>query len=125
MPTYKLVLEYVGTRFAGWQIQPSAPTVQGELVDRLRRLFNDPELQVAGAARTDAGTHAHGQVASFTSSKIWDPGRLRHALNRMLPESGLTKPVIRLTRVVFPAPLGPMMPRTSPLNRVNPTSNTA
>lgn len=86
MPTYKLVLEYVGTRFVGWQIQPSEPTVQGDLIGCLRRLFDDPELQVAGAARTDSGTHAHGQVASFTSGKIWDPMRLRHALNRMLPE---------------------------------------
>ncbi len=86
MPTYKLVLEYVGTRFAGWQVQPAQPTVQGELIDRLRRLFDDPELEVAGAARTDAGTHARGQVASFTSARIWDPGRLRYALNRILPE---------------------------------------
>jgi tRNA pseudouridine38-40 synthase len=86
MPTYKLVLEYVGTRYAGWQIQPSLPTVQGELSSRLRRLFNDESLVLSGAARTDAGTHARGQVASFTSEREWEPARLEHALNRLLPE---------------------------------------
>jgi len=86
LPSYKLVLEYDGTRYSGWQIQPSVPTIQGELLARLRRLFDEPDLLVAGAARTDAGTHARGQVASFSSSKTWDPARLRRALNRILPD---------------------------------------
>ena len=86
MPIYKLILEYTGTRFAGWQVQPGLPTVQGELTARLRRLFDEEDLVVAGAARTDAGVHARGQVASFRSEKEWDPGRLRRALNRLLPE---------------------------------------
>jgi len=86
LPTYKLILEYDGTRFSGWQVQPSLPTVQGELLSRLRRLFDEPGLLVAGAARTDAGTHALGQVASFSSGKEWDPVRLRRALNRLLPD---------------------------------------
>ncbi len=85
MPTYKLLLEYVGTRYAGWQAQPSLPTVQGELASRLSRLF-DEEVRVAGAARTDAGVHARGQVASFSASREWDPLRLQTALNRLLPD---------------------------------------
>lgn len=85
MPTYKLVLEYVGTRYAGWQVQPSQPTVQGELLARIRRLFDDETLLIAGAARTDAGVHARGQVASFSSERTWEPRRLRRALNGHLP----------------------------------------
>lgn len=86
MPTYKLVLEYDGTRYAGWQIQPSLATIQGELLAKLRRLFDESDLLVAGAARTDAGTHARGQVATFSSEKAWEPDRLRRSLNRLLPE---------------------------------------
>ena len=86
MPTYRLVLEYIGTRYAGWQVQPTAKTVQGELLSRLRRLFDEPGLLVAGAARTDAGVHARGQVASFVSAREWEPRRLRRALNGNLPE---------------------------------------
>lgn len=86
MPTYKLTIEYVGTRYAGWQVQPLKPTVQGELLSRLRSLFNEPDLLLAGAARTDAGVHARGQVASFTSSREWEPRRLRRALNGNLPQ---------------------------------------
>jgi tRNA pseudouridine38-40 synthase len=85
MPTYKLVLEYVGTRYAGWQVQPGLPTVQGELAARLKRLFDDENLIVSGAARTDAGVHARGQVASFQAERTWDPGKLKLALNRLLP----------------------------------------
>lgn len=85
MPTYKLVLEYVGTRYAGWQVQPDLPTVQGELAARLKRLFADENLIVSGAARTDAGVHARGQVASFHAERSWDPEALKRALNRLLP----------------------------------------
>jgi len=86
LPSYKLVLEYDGTRYAGWQIQPDLPTIQGALLERLRRLFDDADLLVAGAARTDAGTHALGQVATFFSEKAWEPDRLRRSLNRLLPD---------------------------------------
>jgi len=86
VPTYRLVVEYVGTRYAGWQVQPNSPTVQGELLSSLRRLFDEPGLLVAGAARTDAGVHARGQVASFVSPGEWEPRRLRRALNGNLPE---------------------------------------
>ena len=61
------------------------PTVQGELVSRIRRLCDEPELRVAGAARTDAGTHALGQVVTFATSREWSPDRLLRALNRLLP----------------------------------------
>ena len=85
VPGYKLIVQYDGTRYAGWQVQPGLPTIQGELMSRLRRICDEPELRVAGAARTDAGTHSLGQVATFTTSRDWRPEPLLRALNRLLP----------------------------------------
>ena len=86
MPTYKLVIQYDGTAYAGWQVQRGLPTVQGELLGRLRMLCDDPGIKLAGAARTDSGTHALGQVGSFSTAREWEPSRLRRALNRLLPD---------------------------------------
>jgi tRNA pseudouridine38-40 synthase len=104
LSTYKLVVQYDGTRYAGWQVQPGLPTIQGELTARLRRICNEPGLRVAGAARTDAGTHALGQVATFTTSRDWREGKLRHILNKLLPrditvaESGEVPPEFHARR---------------------------
>jgi len=85
---WHLSLAYDGTRFSGWQVQPRLRTVQGELADRLRRLFNDPELRVAGTSRTDGGVHALDQQVSFEADTPADftPDRLHGILNRWLPE---------------------------------------
>ncbi|MDY0003235.1 MAG: tRNA pseudouridine(38-40) synthase TruA [Polyangia bacterium] len=80
-----LRLAYDGTRYAGWQIQPEEPTVQGVLMETLAVLEKAP-VKVVGASRTDAGVHARGQGASFcTSSSIPPRGYLR-GLNSLLPE---------------------------------------
>ncbi len=85
MPTYSLTLEYDGTDFAGWQIQPHVRTAMGVLKDALRTVTGEtPELTAAG--RTDAGAHAHGQVAGCTLTRAWAPDDLRHALNAALPQ---------------------------------------
>jgi tRNA pseudouridine38-40 synthase len=84
VPTYSLTLEYDGSDFAGWQIQPHARTAMGVLKDALRTVTGEtPELTAAG--RTDAGAHAHGQVAGCTLERAWAPDDLRHALNAALP----------------------------------------
>lgn len=85
MRNLKMTVAYVGTRFAGWQVQPGRETIQGVLEDRLGRLLGEP-VRIAGAGRTDAGVHARGQVASFlTASRIPPEGLLR-GLNARLPE---------------------------------------
>lgn len=84
MPTYQLTLEYDGTDFSGWQAQPRARTVAGVLAAALRTVTGEiPPMTAAG--RTDAGAHAHGQVAGVSLSRAWDPVRLRAALNATLP----------------------------------------
>jgi tRNA pseudouridine38-40 synthase len=80
----KLLLEYSGTRYHGWQIQPNAATVQGTLEACLARLTNGP-VRLHAAGRTDAGVHALGQVAHFdTTSTIVLPALVRGA-NSLLP----------------------------------------
>lgn len=82
--TVRLVLQYDGTRFAGWQRQPAARTVQGEIERVLEQLFEAPTA-VTAAGRTDAGVHARGQVAHLPVRERWQVAKLRRAMNALLP----------------------------------------
>ncbi|HLG21180.1 MAG TPA: tRNA pseudouridine(38-40) synthase TruA [Candidatus Manganitrophaceae bacterium] len=84
MTVMKLTLEYDGTFYHGWQKQPHLPTVQGALEKALFQLTGD-KITIQGAGRTDAGVHAYGQVASFTSEKRFEPDVWARALNALLP----------------------------------------
>ena len=77
---FKLLIQYDGTDFHGWQIQVGLRTVQGEL-SRVLSLLDDREVSVQGSGRTDAGVHAEGQVASFELRREISPGKLRNAIN--------------------------------------------
>lgn len=89
---FKLTIEYSGTAYAGWQIQPHKKTVQGLIQDVLRRITQE-KVNLIGASRTDAGVHALGQVAHFkTKSKITCE-KFFIALAGLLPED------ISVTRV--------------------------
>jgi len=85
MPTYRLLIEYDGTEFGGWQVQAGGRTVQGVLLDTLRELTGERQLDLQGAGRTDAGVHALGQVASLRCRRPLDPARLARELERELP----------------------------------------
>ena len=82
--SYRLVVSYLGTRYAGWQRQPNAVTVQETLEEALERLTGE-SCRVHGAGRTDAGVHARGQVASLGLSRPWEERALVHGTNRHLP----------------------------------------
>ncbi|MDH4069635.1 MAG: tRNA pseudouridine(38-40) synthase TruA [Ignavibacteria bacterium] len=84
MPNFRLGIEYDGTDFYGWQIQPEGRTVQGEITAALGRLFPG-KINLIGAGRTDTGVHAAGQVASFKTSEPADPQELVSSLNGLLP----------------------------------------
>lgn len=80
MPRYRIDIEYDGTPFQGWQTQIGAATVQGALVEAIRR-FTGESVTVRGAGRTDAGVHAMGQVAHFELEREWKPFRVQEAMN--------------------------------------------
>jgi tRNA pseudouridine38-40 synthase len=95
MATFKLILEYDGTAYAGWQRQPNQPTVQ-EAVEAAVRSVSQTAIPVIAAGRTDAGVHALGQVASFNSEKPLSPGEWLRALNATLPEDISARSVERV-----------------------------
>jgi len=82
---FKLSLEYVGTRYSGWQIQRNARTVQGELDRAVRDLSGRRDFELYGSGRTDAGVHALLQVAHLDLETRLSPEALRFALNDALP----------------------------------------
>lgn len=88
-----LSIAYDGTNYAGWQVQPDAPTVQGELLKRLRLMLRAPELKIYGSSRTDAGVHALDQQVSFEAvlPNDVDPYDLPRRLNRWLPDDIFVK----------------------------------
>jgi tRNA pseudouridine38-40 synthase len=85
---YRLTIQYKGTRFLGWQIQPEAAglTVQGELNKALTLISKSPQVLSMGAGRTDAGVHALGQVARVGIELQIAPENLLKAVNTKLPD---------------------------------------
>jgi len=84
MPTYKLTIEYEGTRYSGWQAQGNTPkTIQGNLARAATQVLGD--VDIGGAGRTDAGVHAAAQVAHLRAHKAVDPLQLSRKINDLLP----------------------------------------
>ena len=80
MPRYKLILEYDGNPFCGWQRQADVLSVQQALEEAIAR-FSGESIAIQAAGRTDAGVHALAQVVHFDLQREWDPFRVREALN--------------------------------------------
>ena len=81
----KLVIEYKGTNYAGWQIQTDQRTIQGAITAAILKTTGK-DINLIGAGRTDAGVHALGQVANFTVDHELEPSRYRAALNFYLDD---------------------------------------
>ena len=85
MPRFKLVIEYAGGRYSGWQIQKNARTVQGEIDRAIREATRRSGFELYGAGRTDAGVHAIAQVAHLELYTDLPPASLRSRMNDALP----------------------------------------
>jgi tRNA pseudouridine38-40 synthase len=83
MPRYRLLIEYDGAPFVGWQVQDNGISVQGVLTAAIAA-FCGESAAVQGAGRTDAGVHAYGQVAHIDLTKPWETDTVRDALNAHL-----------------------------------------
>ena len=84
MPNIRLTLEYDGTNYVGWQIQPNGPSIQGELEKAIAQISQE-QISTVAAGRTDAGVHARGQVVSVRIQKSIDLQALVRSLNGVLP----------------------------------------
>lgn len=91
MPRIKLIIEYDGTGYAGWQYQNNQPTIQSEIENALRIIFKE-KTQIVGSGRTDAGVHARGQVA-HSDIPAYDLLKLKRSLNGLLPQQIVVKDI--------------------------------
>jgi tRNA pseudouridine38-40 synthase len=90
MRNIRLLIEYDGTDYCGWQVQPGKPTVQQALLDAIRQVTGE-SVTLIGAGRTDAGVHAEGQVANFRTETRISAEQLPLALNSGLPDDIVVK----------------------------------
>lgn len=92
MRKIKLLLEYVGTRYHGWQLQVNQVSIQGVLESTLHKITRE-KIRVIGSGRTDAGVHAEGQVAHFQTSSSMKREEFLKAMNSLLPHDIVVKKV--------------------------------
>lgn len=93
---YKMVVEYDGTNFLGWQIQPRKRTVHAVLKDAIEK-YTRQRVRLTGAGRTDAGVHAIGQVCSFDLNEKIPADELYYRLNRILPDDVGVKKIVNVS----------------------------
>jgi len=92
---YKIIVEYDGTDFVGWQRQKNGLAIQQALEEAVQKVTGE-KVHVQGAGRTDSGVHAVGQVANFRTGSRIPPQRLLHAINAHLPDEIVVKSIRRV-----------------------------
>lgn len=86
MTNYKMIVQYDGSRYSGWQVQGNTgQTIQGKLQSVLEKMTGE-EIELHGSGRTDAGVHAMGQVANFKLQSAYEPEEIKRYCNQYLPE---------------------------------------
>ncbi len=99
--TYKITIAYDGTHYYGWQIQPQVKTVTQTMQNCFEKAFGK-QIKLLGASRTDAGVHAHGQVARFQSDLVIKPEKLLFAWNNILPNDIVIKDLQEIDKDFHP-----------------------
>jgi tRNA pseudouridine38-40 synthase len=84
LKNYKLIVQYDGTNYSGWQIQKNSKSIQQEITEAIEILLKD-KVNLIGSGRTDSGVHAIGQTANFRTNSEVDIYRFKHSLNSILP----------------------------------------
>ena len=84
MRNIKLIIEYDGTNYCGWQVQENGPTIQGSVEKALLAVTGE-NITINGSGRTDAGVHARGQTANFMTESTIPGEKFAYALNNKLP----------------------------------------
>lgn len=92
---FKLTIEYDGTRYHGWQVQPNGPSIQQEIESALHTMTRQ-KIKLLGSGRTDAGVHALGQVANFTCNTAITPEAFQKGLNSILPDDIVIRHVMEV-----------------------------
>ena len=90
MKNIKLLIEYDGKNFAGWQTQPGKESIQGEIIKAIKAVTGE-DVELNSSGRTDAGVHALGQVANFKTNTHIETSKIPYALNSKLPNSIVIK----------------------------------
>ena len=90
MRNIKLLIEYDGKNFAGWQTQPGKESVQGEIESAISAITGE-NIELIGSGRTDAGVHALGQVANFHTNSNIEISKFPYAINSKLKKSIVVK----------------------------------
>lgn len=98
MNSYKLIISYDGTDYHGWQWQDNAVTVDNVMRDTFLKAFQQKEMHLVGASRTDAGVHASGQVLRLGTHLDLEPQRLKYVLNNALPDTILINQCERIEK---------------------------
>ncbi|MBL8584325.1 MAG: tRNA pseudouridine synthase A, partial [Rhizobiaceae bacterium] len=98
MPRYRLLVEYDGTPYAGWQRQAGQHSVQAA-IEQAILAFCGETVSIRGAGRTDAGVHALGQVAHVDLARDWPARAVRDALNAHMRLAGETVSIVEATAV--------------------------
>jgi len=86
MPNYKIIVQYDGTNFFGWQSQPQGNTIQDEITKAIYQITRK-NINLIGSGRTDSGVHALGQVANFRITSNLEENKFVHSLNSILPSA--------------------------------------
>ena len=89
MNRYKIVIEYKGTNYVGWQRQDNGKSIQETIENSIEKLTNE-KIQVFGAGRTDSGVHALGQVAHFDLNKKFSSDSILDGLNNFLRSESIS-----------------------------------